>query len=598
MVASRCRSAGRRRARWRVPLLLGAQWAPAVGTVQILALNGPRLVLGRLAATAVPGDGTPVVGLLAARRQRPALGRRLRASAPGTASTASPSASPSSASSLWPSSCVLVARALDTSTSTISAQPRRRRRRPRGAHASASSRCRAVLPPTVPDGVELVLAIGRRGAATYVAALAVARPPALVSRRSWRDLRRRARRRLPTWRRWRRDAGAVRQREPRRPRHRAPQPARGPSPSAPTSRRRSSTSPRPGSAASSSPRRCRVWPGSTSTCSRCATSWPRARWCAARLAGCAEAPTCSTCTRTTSALLSTGVLRDRPERRVARRHQRPERLPAAVPVDRPAGRRLALRAVDAARAPRVRGGHARGDPLRSGRPTSVAVLRRRPRPDPRRARSASRCPTGCRRAPDGRTPADRLRRSLPGPQGRRPAAARSTASTCSPSATSTSSPWTASRRSPGVRVINDITPRRRPAAAILGAATVFVFPSEMDLSPNAVLEAMAVGPAGGRPPRRRRRRAGRPRRHRPARRTRRRSRPRRRHRVAAARPGPGRPDGRGGTRPCLRAVRRPGHDRGSWSTSSREARDRHGRTARGDATVRRSRVGTLTGEPS
>jgi starch synthase len=47
--------------------------------------------------------------------------------------------------------------------------------------------------------------------------------------------------------------------------------------------------------------------------------------------------------------------------------------------------------------------------------------------------------------------------------------------------------------SPGVRVINDMRPGDDRLATILGAATVFAFPSEMDLSPNAVLEAMAIG---------------------------------------------------------------------------------------------------------
>ena len=46
---------------------------------------------------------------------------------------------------------------------------------------------------------------------------------------------------------------------------------------------------------------------------------------------------------------------------------------------------------------------------------------------------------------------------------------------------------------PGVHIINDVRPGDGRLDAILGAATVFAFPSEMDLSPNVVLEAMAMG---------------------------------------------------------------------------------------------------------
>ena len=42
-----------------VPLLLGSPWRPAISTVQILALNGPRLVLGRLAASLFQAIGRP-----------------------------------------------------------------------------------------------------------------------------------------------------------------------------------------------------------------------------------------------------------------------------------------------------------------------------------------------------------------------------------------------------------------------------------------------------------------------------------------------------------------------------------------------------------
>jgi glycosyltransferase involved in cell wall biosynthesis len=45
----------------------------------------------------------------------------------------------------------------------------------------------------------------------------------------------------------------------------------------------------------------------------------------------------------------------------------------------------------------------------------------------------------------------------------------------------------------GVRVINDIRPGDGRLTAILAEAAVFAFPSEMDLSPCAVLEAMAIG---------------------------------------------------------------------------------------------------------
>jgi starch synthase len=47
--------------------------------------------------------------------------------------------------------------------------------------------------------------------------------------------------------------------------------------------------------------------------------------------------------------------------------------------------------------------------------------------------------------------------------------------------------------SPGVRVINDVRPGDDRLPAILGAATVFAFPSDIDMSPNVVLEAMAMG---------------------------------------------------------------------------------------------------------
>ena len=40
---------------------------------------------------------------------------------------------------------------------------------------------------------------------------------------------------------------------------------------------------------------------------------------------------------------------------------------------------------------------------------------------------------------------------------------------------------------------DDILPGDERLSAILRAATVFAFPSEIDLSPNAVLEAMAMG---------------------------------------------------------------------------------------------------------
>lgn len=42
-----------------LPLVLGARWTPAVVTVQILALNGPRLVLGQMAASLFLAIGRP-----------------------------------------------------------------------------------------------------------------------------------------------------------------------------------------------------------------------------------------------------------------------------------------------------------------------------------------------------------------------------------------------------------------------------------------------------------------------------------------------------------------------------------------------------------
>ena len=47
--------------------------------------------------------------------------------------------------------------------------------------------------------------------------------------------------------------------------------------------------------------------------------------------------------------------------------------------------------------------------------------------------------------------------------------------------------------SPHVRVINDLSPGDRRLREVFAAATVFALPSEIDLSPNAVLEAMAMG---------------------------------------------------------------------------------------------------------
>jgi len=47
--------------------------------------------------------------------------------------------------------------------------------------------------------------------------------------------------------------------------------------------------------------------------------------------------------------------------------------------------------------------------------------------------------------------------------------------------------------SPGVRVINDMRPGDDRLMTVLAGATLFAFPSEIDMSPNAVLEAMAVG---------------------------------------------------------------------------------------------------------
>jgi glycosyltransferase involved in cell wall biosynthesis len=47
--------------------------------------------------------------------------------------------------------------------------------------------------------------------------------------------------------------------------------------------------------------------------------------------------------------------------------------------------------------------------------------------------------------------------------------------------------------SPGVHVVNDVRPGDGRLEGILATSRVFAFPSEMDLSPNVVLEAMAVG---------------------------------------------------------------------------------------------------------
>lgn len=46
---------------------------------------------------------------------------------------------------------------------------------------------------------------------------------------------------------------------------------------------------------------------------------------------------------------------------------------------------------------------------------------------------------------------------------------------------------------PGVRVVGDVRPGDGRLASILAGGSVFAFPSEMDLSPNVVLEAMAAG---------------------------------------------------------------------------------------------------------
>jgi O-antigen/teichoic acid export membrane protein len=161
-----------------LPLVLGAQWAPAVVTVQILALNGPRLVLARLAASLFQATGRPAwdFWLLAAGVPLSVVAyvigaqHSIEAVAIGLTVVGSV---------LMAVQLVLVARALDTSTLTVL-------RNLAGVTCASGAlvlgvvAIRAATPPALPEGVELVLAIAA-GATMYVAALVAVDRQVLVS---------------------------------------------------------------------------------------------------------------------------------------------------------------------------------------------------------------------------------------------------------------------------------------------------------------------------------------------------------------------------------------------------------------------------------
>jgi O-antigen/teichoic acid export membrane protein len=161
-----------------IPVLMGSQWRPAVGTVQILALNGPRLVLGRLADSLFQATGRPSwdfrmltvsvplsVAAFAIGAQHGIAGVAAALTIVGTV--------------LLVVQLLLVARALRTAVVTLL-------RNLMGvviataALTAAALAVRAALPDRTSDAVELVLAV-LAGAVAYIVALAVLAPGTMAT---------------------------------------------------------------------------------------------------------------------------------------------------------------------------------------------------------------------------------------------------------------------------------------------------------------------------------------------------------------------------------------------------------------------------------
>jgi PST family polysaccharide transporter len=161
-----------------IPVLMGSQWRPAVGTVQILALNGPRLVLGRLADSLFQATGRPSwdfrmltvsvplsVAAFAIGAQHGIAGVAAALTIVGTV--------------LLVVQLLLVARALRTAVVTLL-------RNLMGvviataALTAAALAVRAALPDRTSDAVELVLAV-LAGAVAYILALAVLAPGTMAT---------------------------------------------------------------------------------------------------------------------------------------------------------------------------------------------------------------------------------------------------------------------------------------------------------------------------------------------------------------------------------------------------------------------------------
>jgi PST family polysaccharide transporter len=156
-----------------VPLLLGDRWSPAIATVQILALNGPRLALGRLGATAFQAVGKPSWDFWLLTANLPlylasfVVGARYGIEGVAIGFTIAGHA-------LLPVQLHLVARALGTTVVQVV-------RSVAGVAGATAVMCgvvlalRAVVGPITGDAVELAAAIVA-GALSYLGALAVLAP--------------------------------------------------------------------------------------------------------------------------------------------------------------------------------------------------------------------------------------------------------------------------------------------------------------------------------------------------------------------------------------------------------------------------------------
>jgi O-antigen/teichoic acid export membrane protein len=156
-----------------VPLLLGNQWSPAVATMQILALNGARLALGRLGATAFQAVGKPSWDFWVLAASLPlyvagfVIGARYGIEGVAIGFTIAGHA-------LVPLQLHLVARALESTVVHVV--------RPLAGVAVATAvmcgvvlAVRAVVGPVTGDAVELAAAVGA-GVASYLAALSILAP--------------------------------------------------------------------------------------------------------------------------------------------------------------------------------------------------------------------------------------------------------------------------------------------------------------------------------------------------------------------------------------------------------------------------------------